>query len=96
MSKVQQLQGGGGGINNYGDRRCKDAAKLCEYGESRSVPSRRVKQRWDFNSGSSDALIENKQPLFLLGKVLRTYPKRREALLAHLAPVPNTRIKYTS
>ena len=48
----------GGGINNYGDRRCKDAAKLCEYGESRSVPSRRVKQRWDFNSGSSDALIE--------------------------------------
>ena len=51
-----------------------------------------------YEAGDIVALIEEQatpsNPLFLLGKVLRTYPKRREALLAHLAPVPNTRIKY--
>ena len=51
-----------------------------------------------YEAGDIVALIEKQatpsNPLFLLGKVLRTYPKRREALLAHLAPVPNTKIKY--
>ena len=44
------------------------------------------------------ALVEKSatpyDPKILLGKILRTYRKRREALLAHLGPVPNKRRKY--
>ena len=47
-----------------------------------------------YEVGDIVALVEKNatpsNPIILIGKILRTYPKRREALLAHLHPVPNT------
>jgi len=34
------------------------------------------------------------EPKIYIGKILRTYPQRREAFLAYLRPVPKTRSKY--
>lgn len=51
-----------------------------------------------YEVGDIVALIDKEatasKPLILLGKILRTYPRKREVILAHLAPVPNTRFKY--
>lgn len=51
-----------------------------------------------YEVGDIVALVEEtstrETPQILLGKVLRTAPRKREALLAHLAPVPNTSKQY--
>ena len=51
-----------------------------------------------YEVGDIVALIDKEatasKPLIFLGKILRVYPRKREVMLAHLAPVPNTRFKY--
>ena len=52
-----------------------------------------------YEIGDIVALVEKQStpssPKILLGKVLRSYPRRREVLLAYLAPVPNKKATYT-
>ena len=44
--------------------------------------------------GLVDRISTRVNPHLILGKILRTYPRKKEVLLAHLAPVANTRKKY--